>query len=108
MPDAYRPDLTKVVITVETDPQPRLIANCEPANPVAWRSEPIYSLLKDRARATWTSSAMVVARAGLRMWLITPDADIDMGEVAPGSPFVVEQSAATGAVKVTVLPVAAG
>lgn len=106
MPDAYKPDLTKVVMTVENDPQPRLIANCEPANPVAWRNEPIYSLLKGRAQATWNSSALVVARAGLRMWLIAPAEDIDLGEVVPGSPLVIEQ-AASGAIKVTILPAVA-
>jgi len=103
LPDAYRPDRTKVVLTAEDEAQPRLIANCEPANPLAWAQEPIYSLLKARARETWGTGSVVLAKAGLRLWLITPNADMDLGEVETRSPVLVEQDP-LGEIRVTVQP----
>jgi hypothetical protein len=46
----------------------------------------------------------VVAKAGLRLWLIAPDEDIDLGDVDPRSPFRIEQAKEGGPIEVTVLP----
>jgi len=62
----------------------------------------MYALLKQQAQATWGTGATVVAKAGLRLWLIAPEQDIDLGEVDPRSPFKIEQTDG-GAVAVTVL-----
>jgi hypothetical protein len=91
MPHRYRPDQSKVVLAAEGD-GPRLVAHCDPANPTAWRRNPMYALLKQQARATWGTGATVVAKAGLRLWLIAPEQDIDLGEVDPRSPFKIEQT----------------
>jgi hypothetical protein len=107
MPDIYKPDRSKVVL--DTDPGgPRLIALCDPAAPVAWREEPMYSLLKGQAREKWGSPMMVLAKAGLRMWLITPKEDIDLGLVDPRSPLDVQQRPDGSAVVKVLPPVPAG
>jgi hypothetical protein len=90
MPDIFKPDRSKVVLDV--DPSgPRLMAECDPAAPLAWREEPIYSLLKGQAREKWGGAMMVLARAGRRTWLITPREDIDLGLVDPRSTLDVQQ-----------------
>lgn len=104
LPEEFRPDRTKVVLFAHGDPQPRLVAHCDPGAPLAWAKEPIYSLLKTRARETWGSGSVVVAKAGLRLWLIAPNADMDLGEVEDGSPILVDQPVAGGDIKVTVRP----
>src|SRR3569833_40179 len=45
LPDSYRPDRVKVVLALQ-EPGPVLVAHCDPATPVAWKREPIYSLLR--------------------------------------------------------------
>lgn len=102
MPAAFRPDRTKVVLTAD-DEGPRLIANCDPNNPMTWKREPIYSLLKRQAAITWRSNMTVMAKAGSRMWLITPTKEIDIGEVHDRAPMSIEKSGAGDAV-VKVLP----
>ena len=86
MPQKFRPDRTRVVVAAE-DEGPRLVAYCDPANPLAWRREPVFSMLKQQATATWRSPLNVMATAWARLWLITPTTEIDMGEVHPRAPF---------------------
>ena len=96
----YRPDLTKVVLTEHDS---RLMANCDPANPTAWRRKPIYPLLKEEARARWPSGRTVIARAGRHWWLIAPDEDIDLGEVDPETPLQIQQARPGGPISVKAL-----
>jgi hypothetical protein len=63
----------------------------------------MYDLLKQQARNTWGSGLVVVAKAGLRIWLIGPSQDVDLGEVDPRSPFNIEQLP-DGTLRVEVLP----
>jgi hypothetical protein len=102
MPDALRPDRTKVVMTAQM-PGPTIIAHCDPATPLAWRKDPIYSFLKNQARLSWGTEITILAKAGDRQWLIAPAEDVDMGDLAPGTPFRIEQGV-DGKVKVRLLP----
>jgi len=102
MPHRYRPDQTKVVLTIDDDGN-RLVAHCDPANPLAWRRDPIRSLLRERARASWGQGATVMAKVGRRLWVITPDGDVDLGEIDPRAPFKIDQQP-DGSVRVEVLP----
>ena len=102
MPHRFRPDQTKVVLTTDDD-GPRLIANCDPSNALAWRREPIFTLLKRQAEATWASDATVIAKAGRRLWLITPTQELDLGEVDERAPMSILK-ARDGSASVTVLP----
>lgn len=88
MPDSFRPDRTKVVLAIEP-PGEQLIARCDPASPMAWRKEPIYSFLKRYAQGAMGASPdlRVYAVAGDRLWLITPNEDVDFGRVEGGVPF---------------------
>ena len=83
-----RPDRTKVVLVSEPDGPP-LVAYCDPAHPHAWREEPVYGLLKAKAQALGKAGGipLVLARAGLRLWLITHTEDTDVGEVAMNAPL---------------------
>lgn len=80
-PHRLRPDITKTIITSDEHGL-SMLALCDPANPLAWRREPTYSLLKSTARARWGSGFNVMARAGGRLWVIMPQEDRDLGEVA--------------------------
>jgi hypothetical protein len=102
MPHRYRPDLTKVVLATDDDGE-RLIAHCDPSNPLAWKREPIYSLLKRKARSTWGSGFCVLAKAGQRIWLVGRDRDEDLGEIDPLSPVSIVQLP-DGTAHVTILP----
>jgi len=102
MPHKYRPDQTKVVLAIDDDGD-RLVAHCDPANPLAWRRDPIRSLLRVRARASWGSGATVMAKVGRRLWVITPDSEVDLGEIDPRAPFKIDREP-DGGVRVEVLP----
>jgi len=101
LPDAFRPDRTKVVLV--RHPDGALAAHCDTANPMAWRKEPVYSLLKRYAAESWGSQAKVLARAGHRLWLITPKEDVDLGEVPPGSTYSYAEGP-DGKIKATIHP----
>jgi Fe-S-cluster containining protein len=92
MPHRFRPDLTKVVL--DQDPAgTRLIARCDPANPLAWRRNPTYAALKAYAAETWGTGRIVMAVAGRRTWVIAPKEDIDLGESNPDATLsVVEEN----------------
>lgn len=92
MPHRFRPDQTRVVL--DQDPGgTRLIARCDPANPLAWRRNPIYGALKGHAADTWGRGKIVMAVAGRHVWVITPRGDIDLGQVDPRSDLRITEGA---------------
>jgi hypothetical protein len=101
MPRRLRPDQTKVVL-VYRDEGPGLVAFCDPSNPLAWRREPMFSLLKQQATATWDQPMIVIAQAGRRTWLITPTLEIDLGDVNAGLRV---RKSADGSASVELVPV---
>lgn len=103
MPHRFRPDQTRVVLDQDGDGR-RLIARCDPANPMAWRRNPIYAALKAYAAREWGQGKIVTAVAGRRTWLIAPREEIDLGELDPRSPIRVRERA-DGSVAVEVLPI---
>jgi len=86
LPEALRPERTKVVLASSDT---KLIAHCDPAEPTAWRREPMYSFLK---RQAWpdAGSRPVLVLVGRRIWLVTAAADHDLGEVDMTRSFRVE------------------
>lgn len=102
MPHRFRPDQTKVVL--DQDPAgTRLIARCDPANPQAWRRQPMYGALKAYATQHWGAGRIVLAVAGRRTWLIAPREEVDLGEVAPAADLrITEQPDGTIGVDVSV------
>jgi hypothetical protein len=102
MPDAVRPDRCKVVMTID-DGGARIIARADPADPSAWRREPIHGQLRRWAADSWFKGRTIWAMVGTRMWLITPDRDIDIGETDERCPTAYQQ-APDGTITVIVLP----
>jgi len=102
LPDALKPDRTKVVLAMQ-DPGPGMVAHCDLASPMAWRKEPVYSLLKRYATDGWGTARKALARAGDRVWLITPREDVDLGELAPGATYS-HAIGPDGRIKVTIHP----
>jgi hypothetical protein len=90
--DDLRPDRTKVVLVMNGDGT-SIVARCDPADPLAWRREPIYSTLKRWAAIGVRGGGQVVAAAGRHTWLITPTAaqpDLDLGDIDLDSPLVIK------------------
>jgi hypothetical protein len=102
MPEGVRPDRCKVVLTLE-DGDAKIIARADPADPMAWRREPIHGQLRRWAAQYWFKGRSVWAVAGRRTWLIAPDREVDLGEMDPHLYTTWEQTP-DGAITVTVLP----
>ena len=105
LPESLKPERSKVMLTGAAGPI--LNAYCDPGHPMAWKREPMYSLLQERARIHWRGSIAVIARAGLRTWLINHDGETDLGIVDPRSEVRFEQQR-DGRVRAIVLPPAEG
>ena len=99
MPHRFRPDQTRVVLDQDPDGT-RLLARCDPANPQAWRRNPMYAALKAYAAKTWGTGRLVIAVAGRHTWVITPREDLDLGEVDPAANLKVVEGA-DGRISVT-------
>lgn len=100
LPVSFRPDRAKVMLTMGADGA-TLFALCEPANPMAWRKEPIYALLKDRARQLRHLEYKVFARCGSRLWWVAPDKDVDLGHIGPDDAYHVELDGEPFTIKLT-------
>ena len=88
LPDVLRPDRSKVVLHLEG--ARRLVARCDPGDPLAWRRDPMYAILKGWAARGWPGGSQVLAATGARYWAITPSRDqpdIELGLLAPDTPF---------------------
>lgn len=101
-PEEARPDRSKVVLEIDSGGN-RIIARCDPGHPFAWQRQPIYGQLKIWAKRGWDSGQTVVAMTNRRLWLITPDADVDAGEIGPYSPFAIDEHS-DGSIRIRVLP----
>ncbi len=106
MPDQVRPDRSKVVITLE-DGGAHIIARADPADPGAWRREPIHGQLRRWATDSWFKGRTIWAMVDRRTWLIAPDRDIDLGETDDHA-ITTYQQAPDGTISVTILPRLAG
>jgi hypothetical protein len=90
VPIELQPGRTKVVLTaVAGSNETQLVAYCDPADPLAWRREPMHAFLK-RQTAVAGRIRPVIIWAGKRMWLLTPDAEHDLGEVKGAQSFRIE------------------
>ena len=64
-----------------------------PDKPGAWGRNPMYAALKAFATEHWGKGKLAMAVAGRRTWVTTPQQDIALGEVEPGSGFKVVEGA---------------
>ena len=100
LPDAFRPDRCKVVLGSSS--RTVMVAWCDPADPLAWRREPTYSLLKRRA-ADLSKPVIITVRSGSHMWIVRQGQDIDVGHVDPKATVRFDPEPG-GGVRAVVLP----
>jgi hypothetical protein len=86
-PDALKPERTKVVLASSGR---LLIAHCDPADPTAWRRDPIHAVLKREAWAGGGPPRPVLVKVGQHIWLVTAGDDHDLGDVDITQSFRVE------------------
>ena len=81
VPETLKPSRSKVVLTaVKGQDADQLVAYCDPSDPGAWRRGAMYEFLKRQTRGPGGRPRNVIVRVGARYWLITADADHDLGE----------------------------
>jgi hypothetical protein len=100
MPEEVRPDRCRVVLTLEHGGA-NIIAHADPADPQAWRRQPIHGQLRRWAADYWFKGRTVWAMVNEHAWLIAPDRDIDLGEIGLRSHTTFHQ-ARDGTITVTV------
>lgn len=91
LPESLKPSRSKVVLsTVAGAKGDQLVAYCDPSDPTAWRRGDMYKLLKAQTRSPSGHARMVVVRVNSHYWLVTPDADHDLGEADGRKAFRIE------------------
>jgi len=76
--DEWRPDRSKLLLW--SDAPGRLIVDVDPALPGAWRLAPYYAQLKIWSDRDRLSPLEVLVRAAGRLWVLFPEADLDLGQ----------------------------
>jgi len=77
----WRPDRSKLVLW--SDAPGRIIVDVDPAFSNAWRREPFYGQLKLWSDRNRPMKQEVLVRAAGRLWVIFPEADLDLGPQQP-------------------------
>lgn len=90
IPEAMRPDRSKVVLYFTTTGD-RMIAACDPAQPMAWRKEPLYSQLRLWGAQAWARKRMVMVTIGERTILLTPRNEVDLGVLDPDARLAIAE-----------------
>ncbi|MBL8771650.1 MAG: hypothetical protein JNK30_09735 [Phenylobacterium sp.] len=91
VPEELKPSKCKVILTgVQGAGDDQLVAYCDPADPGAWRRGAIYGFLKRQTRRPDGRPRTVIVRVGPRYWLVTHDADLDLGEAGGRKRFRIE------------------
>ena len=78
-----RPDRANLFIWAQIPDQ--VIVEVNPDHADAWRQEPYYATLKH-----WSGppvAQQVLVRIGQRMFMVFPEAEVDMGPQQPGKPM---------------------
>lgn len=79
--EEWRPDRSKLVLW--SDAPGRIIVEVDPAFPNAWRREPYYAALKAWSDRDRPLKLEVLVRTAGRLWVIFPEADLDLGPQQP-------------------------
>lgn len=79
--EEWRPDRAKFVLW--SDNPARLIVDVDPALPGAWRLHPYYAQLKLWSDRSGPAAREVLVRVAGRLWVVFPEADIDLGPQRP-------------------------
>jgi hypothetical protein len=74
----WKPDRSKIVLTTSPD---GLEARCDPGFPLAWRSEPFRTELRNLAKSGEAHDVSVLIIVGSRMTLVGPEQEFELGVV---------------------------
>lgn len=91
LPDSLKPNRSKVVLSTGGGKGEQLVAYCDPSDPTAWRRGDMYKLLKAQTRSPSGQPRIVMVRVNNRYWLVTADAEHDLGEADGRKAFRIEQ-----------------
>ena len=83
VPEGWRPDKTKFLISLENQGT-RIKIQVDENTPGAWRLEPYYSFIKRLSHRSLNGDRVIVC-IGQRRIYIFPDKDIDLGPVSDGA-----------------------
>jgi len=86
-PDELGPERSKLVFTVEANGN-RLVANCDPGRPMAWREPQTYRILKDIALRSAQLGRQLVVVVRDEYTAILPDRDVPLGRIQPGRSII--------------------
>jgi hypothetical protein len=89
--EEWRPSKCKFVMVAEMDGD-RVAIHVDPQRPDAWRQAPFYAQFKEWAQSGVVTGIQVTAHVGRRSWVILPDRDVDLGEVADDELIVTQKS----------------
>jgi hypothetical protein len=78
--EEWKPSRSKIIITSGVI-RNHITFHVDPSRPDAWRREPFYSYMKQRAEWAATQRGQVLVMVGKRSIMIFPDRDVDMGNV---------------------------
>ena len=81
MDDAWRPDVSKLVICSEADGN-RIAVHVDPGFPARWREEPFYSQIKRWADIGVDNAMQVVIYLKDRVTVILPNKEVELGRIA--------------------------
>ena len=88
--EEWRPSKCKIVLVAELGGK-RIAAHVDPSRPAAWRIEPYYSQLKAWARYAAPGRGQVVVYIGMRIIVIFPDRDAELGILEEGDLIVTKE-----------------
>jgi hypothetical protein len=87
----WKPLTCKMVLYAEGDGN-RIAIHVDPSNPTAWRQEPFYSQLRERAVHAAEASQQVVVYIKNRVIVLLPDKEVDLGIMERGDQIMVGAS----------------
>jgi hypothetical protein len=82
--EEWKPSRSKIIITTDVI-RNDITFHVDPSCPDAWRREPFYSYMKQRAERVASQRGRVLVIVGWRSIVIFPDRDVDLGTSATTS-----------------------
>jgi hypothetical protein len=78
--EEWKPSRSRIIVTSEVIGN-RTTFHVDPGDPDAWRRQPFYAYMKQRAEGAASQQGRVLVIVGERAIMIFPDRDVDLGNV---------------------------
>jgi len=95
IPEDWKPDRSKLVIFPEPETRNTLV-HVDPGTPDAWRREPYYSGLREKAARDLPSGTTVIVVVNGKATIVLPNEDLYVGVVDPNDKIVLSVTGSTG------------